>query len=102
MLCVTGYPLHRENEQNNFLSGKTQAIWKFYQNTGNLVCSSCRFPDSKGKIYLDNFFFFLVGHVCQFSCVYVIVKNHINWQTENLWSDRENTGTMKMQFEWVP
>ena len=30
------------------LSGKTQGIRKFCQNTGNLVCSSCQFPDSKG------------------------------------------------------
>ena len=35
------------------LSGKTQGIWKFYQNMGNLVCSSCKFPDSKGKGYCD-------------------------------------------------
>ena len=35
------------------LSGKTQGIWKFCQNTGNLVCSSCKFPDSKGKRYFD-------------------------------------------------
>ena len=29
------------------LSGKTQGIWKFCQNTENLVCSSCSFPDSR-------------------------------------------------------
>ena len=29
------------------LSGKTQGIWKFCQNTGNLVCSSFKFPNSK-------------------------------------------------------
>ena len=34
-------------------SGKTQGFWKFCQNTGNLVCSSCKFPDSKGKRYLE-------------------------------------------------
>ena len=48
---ITGYPLHRENRENgqrNSLSGKTQGIWKFCQSTGNLVCSSCKFPDSKG------------------------------------------------------
>ena len=41
-----GYPRHREN------TGKT----------GNFVCSSCKFPDSKGKGYCDicheNFHFF--------------------------------------------
>ena len=34
---VTGYPLHRENRgngPNNSLSGETQGIWKFGQNTG--------------------------------------------------------------------
>ena len=38
--------------------------------------------------------------------MYVIVTNHINWHRENLQSkqgkNRENTGNMKMQFEWVP
>ena len=49
----SGYPLHRENRENGkkkkSLSGKTQGIWTFCENTGNLVCSSCKFPDSKGK-----------------------------------------------------
>ena len=46
----TGYPLHRENRENgkiNSLSGKTRGIWKFCQNTGNFVCSSSKFLDSK-------------------------------------------------------
>ena len=33
----TGYPLHRENRESGqkySLSGKTQGIWKFCQNTG--------------------------------------------------------------------
>ena len=39
-LPLTGYPRHRENRENrengrkNSLSGKTQGIWKFCQNTG--------------------------------------------------------------------
>ena len=64
-LVLAGYPRHRENrenDQNNSLSGKTQGIWIFCQNTGNLVCSSCKFPDSKGKRYFnicrENFHFF--------------------------------------------
>ena len=55
--CDPGYPVHREsreNGQNNSLLGKTQGIWKSYQNTGNLVCSSCKFPDSKGKRHFDS------------------------------------------------
>ena len=61
----TGYPRHRENRENGqkkSLSGKTQGIWKFCQNSGNFVCSSCKLPDSKGKGYcdicLENFHFF--------------------------------------------
>ena len=34
--------------------------------------------------------------------VILIVTNHVNWHRENLWSDRENTGNFKMQFEWGP
>ena len=52
----SGSPLHREdweNGQKNSLSGKIQGIQTFCQNTGNLVCSSCKFPDSKGKRYFD-------------------------------------------------
>ena len=35
----SGSPLHKENREmakRNFLSGKTQIIWKFGQNTGNV------------------------------------------------------------------
>ena len=66
---------------------KTQGIWEFCPNTGNLVCSSCKFPDSKA------------GQVCKVSFVYVIVTNHVRWHRENMRSDRENTGNLKMQFE---
>ena len=58
ILSHTGYLLHRENRENDqkkSLSGKTQGIWKFCQNTGNLVCSSCKFPDSNGKRYFEIF-----------------------------------------------
>ena len=34
--------------------------------------------------------------------MYVIVKNYGNWHRENLRLDRENTGNLKIQFEWVP
>ena len=38
--------------------------------------------------------------------MYVIVTNHVNWHRENLQSDMEknweNTGNLKMKFEWVP
>ena len=38
-------------EKKYSLSGKTQGVWKFCQNTGNLVCSSCKFLDPKSKKY---------------------------------------------------
>ena len=43
--------LPKHREFGNF--AKTQGIWKFCQNTGNLVCSSSKFTDSKGKRYFD-------------------------------------------------
>ena len=32
--------------------------------------------------------------------VILIVTNHVNWHKENLQADRENTGNLKMQFEY--
>ena len=53
---ATHTQLHRENRESgekNTLSGKTQRMWVFCLNTGNFVCSRCKFPDSKGKRYFD-------------------------------------------------
>ena len=53
---IPRYPRHRENRENGqkkSLSGKTQGIWKYCQNTGNLVFPLGKFPDSKGKRYFD-------------------------------------------------
>ena len=54
-LGVSGNPQHRENMENE--KKKTQGILIFFAktqgNTGNLVCSSCKFPDPKGKGYCD-------------------------------------------------
>ena len=93
----SGYPLHRENREygrKNSLSGKTQGIWKCCQNTGNFVCSSCKFPDSKGKRYLEicreninNKKLRLKSLPSQF-CV---CNSHKSHKRENLSSDRENT-----------
>ena len=47
-------------------------------------------------------FFPEAGSVCQVSSMYVILANYVNWHRENLQSDRENTGNLKIQFEWVP
>ena len=93
---------NRENGKINSLSGKTQGIRKFCQNTGNLVCSSCKLPDSKVKRYFKICHEILPKNVCRVSFVYVIVTNRVNWHRENLPSDREKTGNLKMQFECVP
>ena len=45
---------------------------------------------------------YAIVKVCQVSFVYAIVTNHVNWHREHLRSDRENTGNLKMKFEWVP
>ena len=72
-MAHAGYPLHRENREKK-LSGKTQGIWKFCQNTGNWVCPSCKFPDSKGKRYFDicceNFHFWGRSSISQFCVCY--------------------------------
>ena len=45
----TGYPLHRVNREKG---ENGQIKWpKHRKNTGNLVYSTCKFPDSKGKRY---------------------------------------------------
>ena len=86
IMVFTGYPRHRKNRENRkngqkiCLSGKTQGIWKFCQNTGktqgiwkfcqntgktqglfskhrkntgNFVSSSCKCSDTKSKGYCD-------------------------------------------------
>ena len=70
---------------------------EFCQNTGNLVCSNCGFPDSKAKRYFnicgENYQYLLEsGQVCQVNFVYIIVTNHVNWHREDLRSGREKTG----------
>ena len=77
--------------------GKHREFGKFCQNAGNLVCSSCKFPDSKGIRYLDichenSQILFESGYVYQVSLVYVIVTNYVNWHRKNLQSDGKTQG----------
>ena len=114
MLIKAGYPLHRENRENgqrNSLSGKAQGIWKFCQNVGKTqgilfaqVVNSLILKVRDTAIFAAKIstFFPEVGQVCQVSFVYVIVTNDVNWHRVNLRLDRENTGNLKIQFEWVP
>ena len=111
----TGYPLHRENRgngKNKYLSGKTgnlEILPKHRENTGNLVCSSCQFPDFKGKRYFEichkNLLFFLslISLPSQF-CVCYSHKSRKLAQGKfavGQGKNRENIGNFKMQFEWV-
>ena len=109
-MALTGYPLHRENRQNGQKfpvkenTGTLEILPKRRENTGHLVCSSFKFPDSKGKRYFKiccdylQIFFKLAKSVLY---IYVIVTNHVNWHRGNLPLDRENTGNLKMQFDSV-
>ena len=107
---TSGSPLHRENrenDQNNSVS-ENPGIWKFAQNPGNnLICSSCKFHDSKGKEYCDichkNFKKNLeAGNICQVGFMYVIVTNHVNWHRENLRSDKKYTGNYYCNLSGYP
>ena len=75
-LGPAGSPLHREkreNGQKNSLSAKTQGIWKFCQMTGNFVCPSCKFPDSKDSGYCD--IFHKIFRLFEVTLTYEIVAN---------------------------
>ena len=106
---MAGYPLHRENRvngQGDSLSGKTQGIWNFSQNTGNLVCPSCKFPDFKDNSIFPTKIpkFFKKLDTSQF-CVCnshepcKLTQGKFAVRQEK---NRENTGNLKMQFELVP
>ena len=106
-----GSPQHRENRENgqiHSLSGKTQEIWKFCQNTGKFVCTSCKFPDSNGKGYCDicheNFHVFFLKLVCLQSQFYVHKSCELTQGkcAVRQGKNRENTGNLKILFEWGP
>ena len=72
-------------------TGNLEILPKHRENTGNLVCSRCKFPDSKRKTYFnicsENFLIFFKLDKSAF--VYVIVTNDVNWHREILQLDRE-------------
>ena len=83
----------KHREFGNFVKaqGKQGILSKHRVNTGNGFCSSGKCSDSKSKGHCD---------ICRKKSV--CVTNYVNWHRENLWSDRENSGNLKIQFEWVP
>ena len=109
-MSKTGYPWHRENRENGpkiSLSGKIQGVWKFCQNTQNLFAQKVNalilnVKDIAIFAAKKSFFFQKLDRSTDRS---VIVTNYVNWHRENLQSDMgktENTGNLKIQFEWVP
>ena len=95
--------------KKNSLSGKTQGIWKVCQNTGKTqgiwfaqVVNSLILKVKDISIFaarISNFVSNLDKSAKSFLCI--IVTNHANWHGE-ICTDRENTGNLKMRFEWVP
>ena len=64
----------RKWSQKNPCRGKLMEFENFAKTKGNLVCSSCKFPDSKGKRYFEicrenSQFLFEAGYVYQVSLV---------------------------------
>ena len=69
--AIAGYPRHMETGKTGKMAekfsvrentGNMEMLPKHKENTGNLVCSSCNFPDSKGKrcsIFAVKIFIFL-------------------------------------------
>ena len=77
---------------------KTQNIW-FAQVVNSLIIKIKDISIFAVKISPKKF---EAGLVIQVSFVYVIVTNQVNWDRNNLLSDRENIGNLKMQVEWIP
>ena len=48
---ITGKTVKKKSPREN--TGILEILPKHRKDTGNLVCSSCKFPDSKGKRYFD-------------------------------------------------
>ena len=64
-------------------------VEKHRENTGNLVCSSCKFPDSKGKRYFE-------FRVCNSHKTCKLAQGKFAVRQGKL---RENTRNLKMKFE---
>ena len=100
---------NRENGQNNSQSGKNREFGFFAKTQGILFAQVVNSLILKVKDILIfagkiSIFFPEAGQVCQVSFEYLIliITNYVNWHRGNLRLDRENTGNLKMRFEWVP
>ena len=85
-------------------TGNLEILPKYRENTGNSVCSSCKFPDSRGKRYFD---------ICRknsqiFLKQFGVYNNHKSRKLAQgkfavrQGKHRENTGNLIKKFEWVP
>ena len=90
-------PCHgKHREFGNF--AKTQRIW-LAQDVNSLIPKVKDF--CREKIIKFPIYFSMWISLPSLSFMYVVVTNHVNWHNKNLRSDRENTGNLKMKFEWV-
>ena len=85
-------------------TGNLEMLPKDRKNTKNLVCSSCKFPDSQGKGYFKicRKDFQFLGEVRWISLPsqFCVCNSH---KSHNLKFEKTGkTGNLKMQFEWVP
>ena len=102
---LSGYPLHRVNGKRKSLLGKTQGIWKFgKENIRNLVCSSCKFPDSKGNRYFEIAAKILKKNLISLPSQFCVCNSHksCKWTQEKFAVRQGKTGNLKMQFDRVP
>ena len=85
-------------------TGNLEILPKHGENTGNFVCSDCKFPDCKDTRYCDycrqGFELFNV------SFAYEIVGNLLNWHKKKIpvkqGNTGGNTGNYQIEFEWGP
>ena len=112
---MRGRVLTAQGKQGKWETGKHMEFGNYPQkkhreNTGNLVFSSCKFPDLKVKdistfdVNISNFFLGWISLPSQF-CVCNSHKSRTLAQEKfavGQGINRENTGNFKMQFEWVP
>ena len=87
------------------LTGKTQGIWKFCQNTENLspILNFLILKIKCIELFAVKFPIALELNVSAKSVLPIELPQITeNWHTENLQMDSENTKNLKTEFEWGP
>ena len=92
-------------------AGNSEILSKHRETTGNFVCCSCKCSDSKSKGYCDSCrkkkSFFSRSWIDLPSQFCVCNTHKLCKLTQGKFAigqgkNRENTGNLKIQFEWVP